>query len=150
MGNRAVITTETKKIGVYVHWNGGRNSVDAFLAYCKAMKYREPENDCYGWARLVQTIANWFGSEGLSVGIDIYKNLDTDNGDNGIYVIKDWKIVKRIHSYDKNKKPSNKEDLIAFLKELSKSQPKGSQLDESQIKKAAEDYLAMYDTAESK
>ena len=150
MGNRAVITTEAKKIGVYVHWNGGRNSVDGFLAYCKAMKYRTPEEDCYGWARLVQTIANWFGSDGLSVGIDTYKNLDTNNGDNGVYVIKDWKIVKRIHSYDKNEKPSNKEDLISFLKELSRSQPKGSQLDENQIKKAAEDYLALYDISESK
>lgn len=30
MGNRAVITTEEKQIGVYLHWNGGRDSVQAF------------------------------------------------------------------------------------------------------------------------
>lgn len=28
MGNRAVITTPDKKMGVYLHWNGGRDSVE--------------------------------------------------------------------------------------------------------------------------
>ena len=31
MGNRAVITTEKKDLGIYLHWNGGRDSVEAFL-----------------------------------------------------------------------------------------------------------------------
>jgi hypothetical protein len=35
MGNRAVITTEQKRIGVYLHWNGGLDSVEGFLTYCK-------------------------------------------------------------------------------------------------------------------
>ena len=35
MGNRAVITTRSKDIGVYLHWNGGRDSVEAFLKYCE-------------------------------------------------------------------------------------------------------------------
>ena len=43
MGNRAVITTRKAGVnpansdatGVYLHWNGGRDSVEAFLAYCK-------------------------------------------------------------------------------------------------------------------
>ena len=26
MGNRAVITTEKKDLGIYLHWNGGRDS----------------------------------------------------------------------------------------------------------------------------
>ena len=92
MGNRAVITTEAKDIGVYLHWNGGRDSVEAFLLYCKLKGYRSPENDCYGWARLCQVIGNFFGGE-CSVGIDKYDRLDTDNGDNGTYIIKDWQIV---------------------------------------------------------
>lgn len=61
MGNRAVITTasETKpkyldNIGVYLHWDGGRDSVEAFLKYCKLKKYRPPEQDNCGWARLCQ------------------------------------------------------------------------------------------------
>ena len=30
MGNRAVITDIEKKVGIYLHWNGGRDSVEAF------------------------------------------------------------------------------------------------------------------------
>lgn len=58
-GNRAVITTEDKRIGVYIHWNGGRDSVEAFLKYCELKGYRKPEEDCYGWARLCQVIGNF-------------------------------------------------------------------------------------------
>lgn len=92
MGNRAVITTQDKELGVYLHWNGGRNSIEGFLLYCKLKGYRCPENDNYGWARLCQVIGNFFGGE-YSVGIDRYDRLDTDNGDNGTYIIKDWQIV---------------------------------------------------------
>lgn len=98
MGNRAIITTrenfENNGIGVYVHWNGGYDSVQAFLKYCELKGYRSPETDSYGWARLCQVIGNFFGGT-LSVGID---NFDKDAGeyqDNGTYIIKDWKIVGR-------------------------------------------------------
>lgn len=104
MGNRAVITTEDKQIGVYVHWNGGRDSIEAFLLYCKLKGYRAPENDYYGWARLCQVIGNFFGGE-YSVGIDRYDRLDNDNGDNGTYIIKDWQII------DKEFEPLDKLDI---------------------------------------
>lgn len=94
MGNRAVITTEKEEIGVYVHWNGGQESIEEFLAICKAKGHRCPEDDCYGWARLCQVIGDFFGGS-LSVGIDKLENLDCDNGDNGMYIIRDWKIVGR-------------------------------------------------------
>ena len=94
MGNRAVITTNDKKMGVYLHWNGGRDSVEAFLKYCELQGYRAPSSDCYGWARLCQVIGNFFGGS-LSVGIDTYDRLDTDNGDNGVYIIEGWQIVGR-------------------------------------------------------
>ena len=101
MGNRAVITASTDKniqnsndIGVYLHWNGDINSVTAFLKYCKQQGFRTPEKDSYGWARFCQIIGNYFGS-GLSVGIDKCCNLDCDNYDNGVYIIKDWEIIGR-------------------------------------------------------
>lgn len=94
MGNRAVITTEEERIGVYLHWNGGRDSVEGFLAVCKELDHRPPENDCYGWARLCQVIANFFGGTN-SIGIDTLDHLDCDNGDNGMYIIKNWEIVGR-------------------------------------------------------
>lgn len=100
MGNRAVITTrenfENNGIGVYVHWNGGRDSVEAFLQYCKLRGFRCPEHDNYGWAGLCQIITNFLsGSEGLGVGIDTVNNLDCSNHDNGVYFIEGWEIVGR-------------------------------------------------------
>lgn len=100
MGNRAVITTrknyETNGVGVYVHWNGGQRSVEAFLKYCKLKEYRAPEYDNYGWARLCQVIGNFFGGT-TSVGIDTCDKLDCDNGDNGVYFIKNWEIEGRTY-----------------------------------------------------
>lgn len=99
MGNRAVITTkenfDNNGVGIYVHWNGGRDSVEAFLKYCELKGFRSPETDDYGWARLAQVIANYFGGDGLSIGVNRVDHLDCDNGDNGTYFIKDWKIVGR-------------------------------------------------------
>ena len=47
MGNRAIITSTKKDLAVYVHWNGGRDSVEAFLTYCKLRGFRAPETDDY-------------------------------------------------------------------------------------------------------
>ena len=97
MGNRAVITfkgAKEKDIGVYVHWNGGVECVEAFCAYCDMKGFRYPETDCYGLAYLTTIIGNYFG-DGLSLGIDRLECLDTDNFDNGVYYIENWKIVER-------------------------------------------------------
>lgn len=124
MGNRAVITTRQKKIGIYLHWNGGRDSVEAFLEYCRLKNYRCPENDNYGWARLCQVIGNFFGGS-TSIGIDKYENLDIDNGDNGVYVIEDWKIVDRL--YFKGSEQQNY-DLKEMLVEINSCQPEREQI----------------------
>lgn len=98
MGNRAVITTKENfykdGVGIYLHWNGGRDSVEAFLKYCDLKGYRSPSEDCYGWARLAQVVGNYFGG-GTSVGIDTVSHLDCDNWDNGVYIIDGWNIVDR-------------------------------------------------------
>lgn len=129
MGNRAVITTKEKKIGVYLHWNGGRDSVTAFLTYCKMKGYRTPESDNYGWARLCQVIGNFFGGE-CSIGIDEYDVLDTDNGDNGVYIIENWEIVDR-EFY--NGAEQNNHDLLEMLKDINKCQPEKEQFRDSDI-----------------
>lgn len=138
MGNRAVITTEDKQIGVYVHWNGDRNSIEGFLLYCKLKGYRAPENDCYGWARLCQVIGNFFGGE-CSVGIDKYDRLDTDNGDNGTYIIKDWQII------GKEFEPSDELDIgyvKGMLKSINGSMPVSEQLGLDDLYKAADELQA--------
>ena len=142
MGNRAVITAsksehveETYDIGVYLHWNGGRDSVEAFLKYCELQGFRPPSADCYGYAMLCQVIANFFsdGSGGLSVGVDSCCRLDCDNFDNGVYIIQGWKIVGRkfFSGFEQNEY-----DLFDFLLEIDKRQPEEMQLGEERIRAA--------------
>lgn len=128
MGNRAVITTEKRDLGVYLHWNGGRDSVEAFLRYCELRGFRSPDSDEYGWARLCQVIANFMGASGLSVGISRYTtDKQMDPGDNGVYVIRGWEIVDRVYPYT----PFEEEreyPLDAMLREIDASQPEDQRL----------------------
>lgn len=126
MGNRAVITTNEnlKELGIYVHWNGGRDSVEGFLAYCKMKGYRCPEDDNYGWAYLAGVITNFFG-DGYSCGIDVAENLDCDNYDNGVYIIKNWLICGRKFNSGID---SINYDLREFLTDVDSQQPKHMRL----------------------
>lgn len=124
MGNMAVITTPDKRLGIYLHWNGGRDSVEAFLAYCEMQGYRPPSCDCYGWARMAQVIGNFFGGS-LSVGIDEYERLDRDNGDNGVYIVDGWDIVGR--EFVRHREQSGY-DLVEFLEGLDECMEPDDQL----------------------
>lgn len=126
MGNRAVITDTNKQVGIYLHWNGGRDSVEAFLKYCELQGFRSPTTDCYGWARLTQVIANFFGG-GLSVGIGSLNQIGTNPGDNGLYIIKGWEIVGRDNAPTFEQKEHN---LIESLREIDTAQPKEMQIPE--------------------
>lgn len=118
MGNRAVITTEknfkNNGVGVYLHWNGGYDSVSAFLKYCEIKGYRTPDTDNYGWARLCQVIGNFFGGS-TSLGIDTVDNLDCDNYDNGVYIIKDWEIVDRKHKRNAEQMNYEMEEMLMAI-----------------------------------
>lgn len=136
MGNRAVITTkenfDNDGVGVYLHWNGGRDSVEAFLAFCNAKGYRTPDSDCYGWAYLVTTLGNFFG-DGLSLGVDKVSNLDCDNWDNGVYIIDGWDIVDRKYA------PSHEQynhDLEEMLQQINSKQPESMRLNDDEISQA--------------
>lgn len=112
MGNRAIITTRERKIGLYLHWNGGRDTVEPLLRYCELQGYRPPSSDSYGWARICQVVGNFFGGT-LSVGIGPYTDdASMDPGDNGIYVIEGWRIVERLTTeYDEGWKPAGVRDV---------------------------------------
>lgn len=98
MGNRAVICHSKAKTStaIYVHWNGGLESVLAFLEVCRRRGYRDPAYDSgYGMARLCGLICEFFDGA-LSVGIGPLSTLDTDNHDNGTYLIGEgWTIKER-------------------------------------------------------
>lgn len=128
MGNRAVITTrenfDNNGVGVYLHWNGDRDSIESFLKYMKLRNFRAPDQDCYGWARLCQVIGNFFGG-GLSIGIDTVNHLDMGNWDNGVYIIKGWDIVGREFF---NGGEQNSYDIDEMLVDIDESQPYEEQL----------------------
>jgi hypothetical protein len=92
MGNRAVIKFGGTSQGIYLHWNGGVESVQAFLDCAKRYDLR---GGSYGAARLCQIIGNFFGGS-LSLGVDRIDFLDCDNYDNGMFIVNEhWEIIKR-------------------------------------------------------
>lgn len=107
MGNRAVILFEEPKDelipAVYLHWNGGIESIQAFCEVCKSRQYRDPTEDpSYAMARFVGVCHEFFGiNSSTSLGIITYKLEQGDAGDNGIFVIgKNWKIVRNFYDVD--------------------------------------------------
>ena len=84
MGNRAIIKPEGKNIWVYLYWNGGIDSVTAFLKYCELKRFGSFD-DAYGMARFCQVVGNFFGGT-LLIGIEEYVTENDDMYlDNGIF-----------------------------------------------------------------
>jgi hypothetical protein len=115
MGNRAVITDKKNNydhgLGIYLHWNGGRDSVEAFITYCKLHKYTSISD-------LYRVIANW--SHGRIGELGLLQDLDCDNGDNGLYIIDKWEIVDRKYF---NRIEQSEYDLDEFLLDIDEGQP---------------------------
>jgi len=120
MGNRAVIAFVNDKgeqdknsVGIYLHWNGGRDSVEGFLQTAKDYGLR---SGSYGVARLTQIIGNCFPGT-LSVGVDMMNKLDCDNYDNGVYwVDKQFNIVGREYNTRADFKEQQQYKLADFVK----------------------------------
>ena len=101
MGNRGtVVFTDGKdrfSPAIYLHWNGGPESVLAFLDELDRRKIRADQD--YEAARFVAIVAQFFDKDevgGLSLGVvngpasdsleDLAK-IYTDLGDNGVYLV---------------------------------------------------------------
>ena len=102
MGNRAVIAFDDERKekencpAIYLHWNGSAHTVDAFLKAAKEFGIRG--NDAhYCMARLTQVIGNAIGGT-LSLGVGRYGDFGHP-GDNGVYWIKNWEVVRRDNDY---------------------------------------------------
>ena len=138
MGNRAVVSYRTQNdlnnnVGVYLHWNGGMDSIRAFLKYCKLKGFRSPEKDNYGLARFIQVVSNYMGRGGLDVGVDLNSRLDLDNGDNGVYLISDWEVTERLY-YD-DRPEQDEYPLRALLCAIDDAQPEDMRLGHDRIEK---------------
>ncbi len=95
MGNRAIVAFQPdakvkKVLGVYLHWNGGPESVYPFLDALDKYEVRGDGN--YEVARFAQVAGNYIGGNS-SVGIEIVNLIDanekgyTAGMDNGVYVV---------------------------------------------------------------
>tara|TARA_A100001391_G_scaffold179136_4_gene143945 strand:- start:349 stop:777 length:429 start_codon:yes stop_codon:yes gene_type:complete len=120
MGNRAVITIKNKHIpkddwtSLYLHWNGGRDSVVPFLKVAKLYGIRCNADPSYGIARLCQLIGNTFGGT-LSLGVGKYTTYHKESLDNGVYIIDNWEIVDREFFEGEEQNEYDEED---FIKEI--------------------------------
>ncbi len=133
MGNRAFITDKERKVGVYLHWNGGRSSVEAFLEYCKRKGCRGFGVDSsYAMARFVQVVANFFGGT-TSIGISTYPCYE----DNGVYIVDGWYVIDRkTYDYEKDEEidfPDEWEEwdddgIEEMIAEIDSRQPLGQKL----------------------
>ena len=122
MGNRAVITIKEKDVpqedwnSLYLHWNGGRDSVEPFLHVAKLYEIRCQEDSSYAIARLSQLIGNYFGGV-ISLGVGAYKCLDTE-GDNGTYVVEDWEIVDRLNHDGYEQSEYNFDEFVKEIRDM--------------------------------
>lgn len=136
MGDRAVISNKNKNLGVYLHWYGYREFVESVLAYCDLKQYRNPDvDDEYGWARLCQVLGNTLGGT-TSLGIGRFDRMDTDNWDNGTYIIEGWDIKERL--YQQYEDAKMKDPMFENLKYINEKQPKDEQLKDEELKAFAE------------
>jgi hypothetical protein len=93
MGNRAVITFDQTNNApcIYLHWNGGRASVEGFLEAARNLGLRRAERgqEHQVLDNLAGLVArHFFGGEvGLTVYRETYGRADKDNGDNGVYLL---------------------------------------------------------------
>lgn len=126
MGNRGLITGYGSPIGIYLHWNGGRDSIEAFLAYAKLQGHCPRGNFVDELPALLTIIVNFFGNTGLNVYLHPIKDITNAlTLDHGTYVIDNWTIVNRYHA------PSIEQDthqLTEMLIVIDERQPVHEQL----------------------
>lgn len=153
MAERAVITVLNDKymspndLAMYTQHCGGRDCIEAYLAYCKLKGYAPPEKDEKSLFLLREVMRNHiYGTleESGESEEDYEHHLPVEAlslcmfdayWDEGLYVIKDWRIVRRIVE-DTNKMAGEllRYDLIDMLLEIDSSQPEDIQLGEKQIR----------------
>ena len=118
MGNRAVIHFQGSNVGMYVHWNGGRDTIEPMLKVAKEYELRGGD---YGLARLAQMFGNFMGGT-LSMGIDELERLDCDNNNNGVYVIdSNFNIVDRQYMLGVEQSDYDSEDMKQAFRDANDS-----------------------------
>jgi hypothetical protein len=129
MGNRAVITfsTYTNAPAIYLHWNGGRASVEGFLSAARQLGLRhaptaQAQTDALD--QLAEMLARYYFR--CNVGMTVYRlhyaGSDRDNGDNGTYLLgQDLTILARLHH--NRGEEINREKTAAIIEQITAAAP---------------------------
>lgn len=129
MGNRAIITGQGQSTGIYLHWNGGEDSVKAFLRYAQLKGLPQLEQSETAILPLAVVVTNFFGNDGMTIaletGITNPRHVgETWDLDNGLYVVAGWQIVNH-YGYNPHQHAYAMGDMLA---EIDQAQPSGDQL----------------------
>ena len=91
MGNRAVVSFSTNPTApsLYLHWNGGRASIEGFLAGCLDAGYQATGDQKQDMDQIERRLRPFFARNGecMSIYCQPVGRADTDNGDNGWYIL---------------------------------------------------------------
>ena len=105
MGNRAVLTFNTadNAPAIYLHWNGGRASVQGFIDAARALGLRHAPTaaaQTQALDQLAELLARHYFRCNVGMTVDRlhYAGTDRDNGDNGTYLLgQDLTIIDRLY-----------------------------------------------------
>jgi hypothetical protein len=117
MGNRAVIAfdkfDQDNGQGVYLHWNGGRDSIESFLYFVRS---DTPLIQEQGVDKLLLAL-NVFGVSAHEIKVEPLLHLDCDNYDNGVYVVdtNTWEITDRVF---KCREEQDSYDRETFMRDI--------------------------------
>lgn len=128
MGNRAFIMAEGASTGIYLSWNGGRDSVEAFLQYAELSGLPPLGRKNEGLPAFVTVLVNFFGNHGLHVHLDQCDPewpQGSDPGDNGVYVVNGFGITGR---YGICGPEQQRHELDALLRSIDAAQPERDRL----------------------
>ncbi len=113
MGNRAVLSfsTANNAPSIYLHWNGGRASVEGFIAAAKGLGLNNAGTTREQQSKFLDNFADMIAKHffrcnvGMTVYRETYGQSDYDNGDNGVYVLSpELRITRRLYrgTYEEN------------------------------------------------
>lgn len=118
MGNRAVLVFENdrtdKSPAIYLHWNGGRDSIEPFLTAAKLIGIGKLTTTTERMDAIATMLAKFFFE--CEIGRTVYREpfgqTDQDNMDNGVYLIdNELSIVGRLY-HDGDEQSGHDHDQI--------------------------------------
>ena len=129
MGNCAVITfsTANNAPAIYLHWNGGRASIEGFLTAARQLGLRHAptaQAQTEALDQLAEMLARFYFR--CNVGMTVYRlhyaGSDRDNGDNGTYLIgRDLTIIDRL--FKPRAEEINREKTAAIIEQITAAAP---------------------------